>query len=515
MLAGELANALIKKFQVRDDNARKIISRAFNDKIVASTKPLSFGKGMYYYYLPGNTPSVDELKAIAREKRPPVYRLLDLLHRSGGIISFYEGLKVTSSPEEGSSTKMSKLTDIVSDLAEQELVIERRDENGTVYILEVADEKEDAEASYEMAIEAHRKRMEMDVLFFPDIVGWLLSLNILNTLGAYRNVATPGFGVIHNRLYWDAFSYSKVSGIHEGIPAQSNTPDKQTLVVMDIVLHRNYSMTDFDGFISRIQINNNSVKKEKRKCIPIIIYHEIEDQALYTARKNGFLIFSMARMYGTHVSKLLTNIQEVYNSPVDEISDKIAKALHRIKVSGLVDQLKMLRGALFEQMMRVVIEHQYPNAQIKARKIIKEPGHQTRKREFDYVINSETPREIVLIELKGYAENAYVDLGEPDEMGTLRYFFRGSVPLAQSYYKGQLEFEHVLVKALFITTGTYARDAKNLIDNLNTPTNKLKPTNFPSCVMDRNELIIFLRNNSFTSEIDMIKKYYIENKEED
>jgi hypothetical protein len=46
------------------------------------------------------------------------------------------------------------------------------------------------------------------------------------------------------------------------------------------------------------------------------------------------------------------------------------------------------------------------------------------------VINSETPREIVLIELKGYAENAYVDLGAPDEMGTLRYFFLGISPIS-------------------------------------------------------------------------------------
>jgi hypothetical protein len=55
------------------------------------------------------------LKAVSEKYRKPLYRLLKLLEHQG-IMSFYEGLKITSFPEEKTSSKVSLLADMISDL---------------------------------------------------------------------------------------------------------------------------------------------------------------------------------------------------------------------------------------------------------------------------------------------------------------------------------------------------------------------------------------------------------------
>ena len=63
----------------------------------------------------------------------------------------------------------------------------------------------------------------------------------------------------------------KTTGINPSLAKDSNIPEKQTLVVLDVLISRDYQQIDLDGFLNRIRINLNSVSKGKRKVVPIIV----------------------------------------------------------------------------------------------------------------------------------------------------------------------------------------------------------------------------------------------------
>lgn len=109
----------------------------------------------------------------------------------------------------------------------------------------------------------------------------------------------PSTGAMHNNILWDAFAYTKTTGINELQGAFADTVKKQTLVTLDVVISRTYTQVDLEGFlISRVQLNINSAKT-KRKVLPVLIYKEIEDIALNTARKLKFIAFDIRKVTKT------------------------------------------------------------------------------------------------------------------------------------------------------------------------------------------------------------------------
>ena len=508
MLGDDLNDLLIRTFNIKSDNSRKIIQRKTESKLIWSTKPLTFSNGQYYYFRPENTPSREEIKELLKIKRPPVYRLLQLLDDNKGIISYFEGLKITSSPDSEAKSKVSLLIDIIDDLAKLKLIVERSDEIGLNYILNRSDDQED----YKLKMLHHRENLILDTIFNPDLMGWLLDANIIATYGGYRTASNPGFGVKHNNLYWDAFAYSKTSGINLGIASESNSKQKQTLAVLDVVIYREYSLNDLNAFIARIQINNNSVKEHKRKCIPIIFYSKSDNHTINVAKKLGFLVFNLAKIYGSNIHKLLVDIKSAHNTLNNNLADGIEAALQKIALSGQEAKLKNLRGVLFEALMRPVLQSIYPNSQFFPNKKLKHHVSEV-TREFDYIIVSSNPKELILVELKGYAGNSYIRLGDSESQGTLRYFFRGSVPLAKDYYKNDMILETHSIKAIFITTGDYHSECNDFIEA------SLKSSQIPSridsSIYNGIALIKVLKENNFDHELDIINKYYIRVHEED
>lgn len=506
MLGGDLNQLLISEFSIKPDNARKVIQRLCDDIIIWSTKPLSFGKGQYYYYLPGRSPSMDDIKLLFKVNRPPVYRLLQLIDDCDGVISFYEGLKVSSSPDESSNTKVSLLKDIVNDLAKLKLVVERKDDFGVNFILKRL-EIGNVELDYQTKIIKHKESLKIDSLFISDLMGWLLDVNLIATFGAHRSISNLGFGVNHNNLSWDAYAYTKATGINPGMASSSIARQKQTLVVIDCVISREYTLIDLDGFLSRIQINNNSVKEHLRRTIPILFYHTMNDRVLNTAKKLGFIIFSLQKIYGKNIGKLILDIKSVYNENNEHLRKNIEVALERISASGQSDKLKSLRGALFEALMRPVFETLFPKAIFYPGKILKHPD--TGKiREFDYIIISTNPKELIFVELKGHEGSSFIRVGDSETKNTLRYFFRGSVPLGEAFYKNGNFPEGCLSKAIFITTGGFHFDGNEFIEDIEK--SKLVPTSLGKSIYNGEALLELLKKKDFNYEIALIKKYYIE-----
>ena len=102
-----LNKLLVDTFSVSTDNARQIVKRAVVKKAIKSSSPYTFGKKQYIYIYNEYELEKSSIKTITEKSRPPIFRLLKLMDQNSGIISYYEGLKITASPLENSSTKVS------------------------------------------------------------------------------------------------------------------------------------------------------------------------------------------------------------------------------------------------------------------------------------------------------------------------------------------------------------------------------------------------------------------------
>jgi hypothetical protein len=131
----ELGKMLIKEFKITDVYARKIISRAADNKVIRSSRPYTFGKGQFIYLFNEQSLDASKIKRICENSRPPLYRLLEYMDANHGIISYFEALKITASPDKERSTKVQSLGDMVKLLKKLDIVYERKDSHGVIYII--------------------------------------------------------------------------------------------------------------------------------------------------------------------------------------------------------------------------------------------------------------------------------------------------------------------------------------------------------------------------------------------
>src|SRR6218665_134407 len=270
--ASVLIEKLTSKYDVTPANARKILWRAVLNKTIKSSDPHTFGRGQFVYIYNEAEFGKQAVKKITEKLRPPVYRLLELMDQNDGIISYYEGLKITAAPLETSSTKADSLNDIFKLLSDLKIVYQKKDKNDVVYIIHKIGGYEQQTAVEEKLMANHFNKMVLDCSVLPDIMRWLRKSNIIDSVAMYRSKKTPHIGMKHNNLVWDAFAYTKTTGINPTLGAFADVIEKQTMVALDVVLADDYSPIHLDAFMARIQIDRNSVKGDKRKILPIIIY---------------------------------------------------------------------------------------------------------------------------------------------------------------------------------------------------------------------------------------------------
>jgi len=362
-----LNNSLVEKFKVSNTYARQILKRAVSQKSIKSSSPYTFGKKQFVYIFNDYELDKSSIKKISKKNRPPIYRLLDLMDINGGIISYYEGLKATASPLEDSSTKASTLDDILNLLYKLNVVYTKKDFNNVVYII-YKDDNEFIQDNLEIAMMSnHFSKMVMDCSVLPDILRWLGKSNLIVYANViYRNKKTPAIGAVHNNLIWDAFAYTSATGINPTLASKVKDIEKQTLVVLDVVLSNEYSQTHLDSFYNRIQINRNSVLENKRKILPIIIYNNSSDLILNKIRKLGIIAFDISAIFGKKIYDILNRTRElstIFNN-AEKIDDTIESILSSISSAGQEEALKELRGTLFEFLMYPFLSSLYPVSSI-------------------------------------------------------------------------------------------------------------------------------------------------------
>jgi hypothetical protein len=512
LLGNELSSALIEKYGIEPDNARKIIQRATQKGIMVSSTPLTFSKGQFLYLKPGLYFGLEIVKDAAEFSRKPLYRLLEVLDKYK-IISFYEGLKITASPDEKGSSKISLLIDMVNQLETLGIVFTQTDSRGNNYISvrNAIPPILRRGFSNEAVMEAHYQAMKLDAVFVPDILRWMKRINLIDLGASYRSVASPAIGVKHNDIMWDAYAYTKTTGINPSRASQADEKEKQTLVVMDVMVSRKYLQADLDGFLARVQINLNAVQNGKRKVLPIVVFHEIDELTLNRLKMLGFLAFDLKTIFGANIGEMILNFRKIFSGFSEQAEEAIEPALKIIDESGLTDQLRALRGALFEALMYPVIKKLYPDSQVMQGKRLTNLD-KTKTREFDLIFIASHPNEILLVELKGYTGKSYIPLGSQDEKDSLRYFFRGSVPIAQDFYKANPALREHRVTAAYITTGNFHSDTSNFVSKVKD--SGLKPSQF-DMLFNGVALEQFLTEKGFNHEAGIIKKYYPQPSEND
>lgn len=512
----EIHNELVEVFKVSAENARKITGRAVAQKVIKSSKPYTFGKGQYVYIYNDYIFDKEGIKAVTEKSRPPIYRLLEMMDQNDGIISYYEALKITAAPLEESSTKVSSLEDIVTLLMKFDILYKKKDHNEVVYLVYKYEKQELPEMEVMALMSVHYSKMVADCSVLPDILRWLGRINLLNTSNIiYRNKKTPHIGASHNNLTWDAFAYTSTTGVNDVLGAKADTIEKQTLVVLDMVLSAEYSALHFDAFLARIQINLNAVSEGKRKILPIVVYKTCSEYTFNVMRKNGILAFDVASIFGTKIYDVLERMAGLADVSFgnEHIDGDIEKILNTISNAGQNEALKDLRGTLFEYLMYPLLTSFYPNARIFRGKILEKINEQgeKEKHEYDYIIESNNPNERILVELKGYQGGARINTGNKDEKASLKWFYRRSLPFAEKYFKGK-SLDNIPVKAVFITSAGFYDDGKEFLDKMDK--SKYKPARL-NCGYDRELLLKLLEENSFQNEVRIIKKFYAKNEKPD
>ncbi len=504
-----LNQELVKTFNISSENARQILKRAVTQKAIKSSSPYTFGKKQYIYIYNESELNKDGIKGISEKNRPPIFRLLELMDINKGIISYYEGLKITASPLEISSTKVSTLDDILNLLYKLDVVYTKKDTNNVTYIIYKFEKEHLPESAEISMMSEHYSKMVLDCSVLPDIIRWLGKSNLItNSNVIYRNKKTPAIGAKHNNLVWDAIAYTRATGINPVLSVKADEVEKQTLVVLDVVLSNEYSHVHLDAFYDRIQINRNSVQSVERKILPVIIYQSCTDHVINKINKLGIITFDIGAIFGKRIYDVLNKTRElslIFKSDerIDEAIESILKTISR---AGQDDALKELRGTLFEFLMYPVLSSLYPVANIIRGKTLTRLNEKGEKEgyEYDYIINSTNPPEVVIVELKGYHSGATIPLGDYQTKASLKWFFSKTLPFAAKEFDSEVK-QGKTIKAVYITSANFWSDGKEYLEKLDA--GKLKSVVL-NTGYDRETLLSLLKSRGFSNEIKILEKFY-------
>lgn len=508
ILARDLNQKIVDRFGITPENSRKIVQRAVQKGVMRSSSPVTFGKRQYLYF--NNNVILDRknLADASKKYRPHLYYLIEIMELNDGIISYYEALKITASPVNKSTSKIDSLEELVLILKNLNIIREVIDSQGAKYLL-FAEKDNEAES----LMLRHFVKITMDTTFIKDMLYWLQRHNLIdNSNTRYRNSKVPYIGPNHNNFVWDAFAYTRTTGYSASVDNKSEEREKSTLVVIDIVISREYTEFDLQGFYDRIQVVRNSTKSGIRKILPMIFYKDASAQVINRISSLGFLNFNISVIFGEKIYNVINKFQLIkleesnQSSNLDSIVKNIEDSLSVIRNTGQETNLANIKGDLFESLMYPLIREIYPSSNIQQGKKlrIKDEDGQEEGYEYDYIVRTSNYNEIIIIELKGYKSTSFIKLGDSNTRYTVRWFFRRTFPFAQR----KLQDEEYTIKGCYITTAQFQKDAIDCLEKINNSI--IKPSQLDA-YYDGEKLIQLLKSRGQNKVIEIIKKYYFDN----
>ncbi|HTJ51563.1 MAG TPA: hypothetical protein VL443_19020 [Cyclobacteriaceae bacterium] len=86
------------------------------------------------------------------------------------------------------------------------------------------------------------------------------------------------------------------------------------------------------------------------------------------------------------------------------------------------------------------------------------------KYEYDYILKSSRLKEVLVVELKGFASSKYIALGDSETKNTIEWFFSNTFPFAKSIFN-KIEAGYN-VTACYITTADFTPEGTEHLERL-------------------------------------------------
>jgi len=352
--------------------------------------------------------------------------------------------------------------------------------------------------------------MVMDCSLIPDIINFLKHQNLIDNKNIiYRNKKRPHIGATHNGFFWDIYAYTKTTGINTVLMSNVKSEDKSTLVVIDVILSKSYSMISLQGFIDRVQIIINSTKQGIRKVLPIIVYTEIAAEAIAKAQNLGYITLDISSIFGERVLKILSELKAIKenemlaSSESSEFIDKIDLVMQSVVDTGQEINLSNMIGDLFESLILHLLKDIYHSSSITPNKRLPNELNISKGKDFEYdFIIDAAFEETIVIETKGYKSKDMIILGDKDRKNTVRWFFNNTFLSAKRHLEKSRDNP---IKACYITTAKFTTEALSVLESLNN--GKLKPSKI-DLFYDGEKLLKLLDEQKNTNLKRVLKKYY-------
>jgi uncharacterized protein related to proFAR isomerase len=276
------------------------------------------------------------------------------LDENGGVLSYYDALKISATPLDTSKTKRSDFWKIISDLKTLNVIHEIKDYKGIRFLISTSKDPTDS------VLSVHYNKMKLDVIFIRDILKWLKRTNMAENFEEFRSRKVLSKGARKNNFVWDAFGYNCATGFNTVYESNKESKDKKAVIVLDVKMRSAYTATDLEGFYERVQGVLCSSKKRKYKLIPVIVSKEMTTEAKAKVMNLGFIHYELGVIYGENVYRVLDNYFELTQAFLEKdelkqsnknnvsINEMLESSLSELKNSGQDSNLMNIKGDLFE-----------------------------------------------------------------------------------------------------------------------------------------------------------------------
>ncbi|WP_042354227.1 hypothetical protein [Bacillus rubiinfantis] len=301
LLGSELKKLLQGKTELTDAYARKIIQRTTESGGILSTKPVSFQRGQFLYYLESQNP-FDSLADVLKHKRKGLYRAFKGLLHNRGIASKSELHKWAASVTNASFfPKNDSIEKLEGELRYLSILHSEDNYNGVHYIR--------GNPNFNPSNEAYFYRYRAEIinrLLLSEFINWLERSNML----AWKQTSILDMSlnrVDYNGHFWDAVGYTYLYGFYQTKYNQQDKEKTPSLVFIESNLHRHTYLEDIEGFCTRVEMQSARMKNFSvgSRILPILFYQSISNEAFDLAKTKGLLMFNARDWLGRNTNDLI------------------------------------------------------------------------------------------------------------------------------------------------------------------------------------------------------------------
>lgn len=305
MLGSELSAKLQRELQISSDYARKIIQRASHKGLFLSSKPISFGRRQFLYYLENQDIS-SVLPDILKTNRKGLSRVAQSLKHYQGIIVKDEAIKISAGViNKNTFPNHDTFEKVLNQLSQLDIVKHETDYH-FVSLLYGTNNK----SPNDFLFRFYRSHL-INRLFTLEAIKWLEKMNMIGW-DQSKVFDTKLNRVEYNGHLWDAVGYTYLYGhyIHEYV--NNEIRKIPSFVFVESIFHREAYIEDLEGFNTRIEMQSGRIRNHphRSRITPILLYRNMNKEAFDYAKSKGFMLINLHDFigeYGTELFEFLVN----------------------------------------------------------------------------------------------------------------------------------------------------------------------------------------------------------------